>query len=350
MPANLTPQYHAAEEAYRRATTIEDKIEALKEMLAVIPKHKGTERLQGDIKRRLAKLKEEGQRKAKSGGYNPFHVEKQGAGQVVLVGYPNTGKSSLVGTLTRAKVKVADYPFTTAIPAAGMMPYEDILIQLVDTPPLTPEGIPAGLLNTLRGGDLLLLVMDIADPDCLEQLEGMFNLLIEKKVILEQDSKTKSAETVAAEKAEEGSEITDVYGLEEDQFGRRFLPYLIIANKIDAEGSAENIKILQELLPGVMINTVSMRQEDSYEALKKEIFNALQIIRIFTKAPGKQADLETPFVLKKGGTVLDLAFSIHRDFPERLKNARVWGSSRFDGQTVSRDYILEDRDIVELNV
>lgn len=342
MPANLTPQYHAAEEAFRRAVTIEEKIEALQEMLSVIPKHKGTERLQGDIKRRLAKLREEGQRKAKSGGYNPFHVEKQGAGQVVLVGYPNTGKSSLVTTLTRAKLKIADYPFTTAIPAAGMMPYEDILIQLVDTPPITPDGLPPGLLNTIRSGDLLLLVTDASSPDCLEQLEAMFAILIEKKVIREQKSNLQETDNSGDPKPEMETA--------EDQFGRRIIPYLVAATKMDLEESEENMKILRELMPGLTLNTVSTNEVGMLDSLREAIFHALQIIRIFTKAPGKPADMETPFVLKKGGTILDLAFSIHRDFPNRLKNARVWGSSRFDGQTVSRDYVLEDRDIVELNV
>ncbi|MEW5920094.1 MAG: GTPase [Bacillota bacterium] len=341
MPANLTPQYHAAEEAYRRAVTIEEKIEALQEMLAVIPKHKGTDRLQGDIKRRISKLREEGQKKARTGGYNPFHVEKQGAGQVVLVGYPNTGKSSLVAALTRAKVKIADYPFTTAIPTAGMMPYEDILIQMVDTPPLTPEGMPPGLLNTLRGGDLLLLVVDAGSPDCLEQLEEMLSLLILKKVILEKNSGGRM------EQGDRG-EDEDRQGM--DLFGRRYLPYLVAATKMDLPESTENIKIIRELMPELPLTSVSVEGNVALDSLRDAVFHALQIVRIFTKAPGKPPDMETPFVLKKGGTVLDLAYNIHRDFPNRLKNARVWGSARFDGQIVSRDYILEDRDIVELNV
>ena len=184
MPANLTPQYYEAEEKYRKASTPEDKIAALQEMLATIPKHKGTEKLQADLKRRLSQLREESQQKKKAKStYNPFHVEKQGAGQVVLTGYPNTGKSALVATLTRAKVKVADYPYTTTIPAAGMMPYEDILIQLVDTPPFTADNVPAGLMGTLRNADLLLITIDLSSGECLEQLEASLSLLEERGVI-----------------------------------------------------------------------------------------------------------------------------------------------------------------------
>jgi hypothetical protein len=121
MPANLPPQYIEAEEVYRRAKTAAEKIAALEDMLAVIPKHKGTEKLQADIKRRLARLRDESEKKAKAGRRDPFLVERHGAGQVAVVGFPNVGKSALVGAFTRAKVEVAPYPFATAFPVAGMM-------------------------------------------------------------------------------------------------------------------------------------------------------------------------------------------------------------------------------------
>mgnify|MGYP000947171359 FL=1 len=330
MPANLTPQYHAAEEAYRKASTLEEKIEALQEMLAVIPKHKGTEKLQADIKRRLAKLRDEGEKKAKSSRFNPFFVEKQGAGQAVLVGYPNVGKSTLLAALTKAKPKIADFPFTTSVPLAGMMPYKDILIQLVDTPPLNAEGAPPGLLNVLRGGDLLLVVVDAGSDMCLEQIEGTLSFLSEKRII-----------RTAGEKASE-----DETGLS----GRRYIPYLVIINKMDLPGSKDNVDILKELLPEVPFICISAAEKEELNSLKKQIFQSLNIIRVYTKAPGKQPDMDTPFVLKKGDTVLDLAYNIHRDFPKLLKNARVWGSAKFEGQSVPRDYTLEDGDIVELNV
>jgi len=317
MPANLTPQYYEAEEKYRKASTPEDKIAALQEMLATIPKHKGTEKLQADLKRRLSQLREESQQKKKAKStYNPFHVEKQGAGQVVLTGYPNTGKSALVATLTRAKVKVADYPYTTTIPAAGMMPYEDILIQLVDTPPFTADNVPAGLMGTLRNADLLLITIDLSSGECLEQLEASLSLLEERGVI------DPTGESPVA------------------------VPYLLLGTKADHPEANANWEILRELRPDVEIMPLSINAD--LTKLQKLIFKQLGVIRIYSKAPGKKPDLERPFILKTGSTVVDLAYAIHRDFPKRLKSALVWGSARFDGQAVSRDYVLHDRDIVEL--
>ncbi|HOL18134.1 MAG TPA: 50S ribosome-binding GTPase [Bacillota bacterium] len=323
MPANLTQQYHHAEERYRQAKTTEEKLKALQEMMAVIPKHKGTEKLQADIKRRIARLKEEGQKKKQSkGGYNPFGVEKQGAGQIVLAGYPNCGKSALVGALTRAKVKVADYPFSTPLPVSGMMPYEDIYIQLVDTPPLTSDNVPPGLLGTFREADALLLVIDCSTPECLDQLEGLLEVLQEREVI---------------DLSEEGEIIAPV-------------PFMVLAAKIDKAGSEDNLEVLRQLRPELEIAPVSAYRSDTLEPLKEKLFALLNIIRIYGKAPGRPAEMEQPFILRKGSTVLDFAGMVHKDFPQRLKSALVWGSSRFDGQAVPRDYVLEDRDVVELQL
>lgn len=329
MPANLTPEYYAAEEAFKKASSIEEKIEALQEMLSVIPKHKGTEKLQGDLRRRLSKLREESQKKPQKSTYNPFLIEKQGAGQVVMVGHPNTGKSSLITALTRAKAKVANYPFSTTIPLAGMIPYENIHIQLIDTPPYIPAGTPAGLLDAVRRGDMLLVLIDSSSDECLEQLEETLSFLEEKKVIRKVD--------------EEDTE-------DEESTGVKYLPYLLVANKADIADSEANMEIIAELKPHLSLLPISAAQEIGLEELKRAIYEKLEIIRVYTKAPGKEPDLEEPFVLKKGKTVLDLAESIHRDFPERLKNARVWGSAKFDGQAVPREHILEDGDIVELNI
>lgn len=321
MPANLTPQYHEAEEKFKAAQSPEEKMAALKDMLSTIPKHKGTEKLQADIKKRMANVKKESQKKKSRSTFNPFHVEKHGAGQVVLAGYPNTGKSTLVTSLTRAKTKVADYPFATTVPIAGMIPFEDIHIQLVDTPPITEEMVPAGILMTYRGGDALLIVIDVHTGACLEQLEGCLQLLTEKKIIAPPGEKR----------------------------GPTHVPYLILANKADLPGSEENMEALQELRPDVSFVSLSSLTEQQ-DSLKEKIFTMLDIVRVYSKTPGKPADMEKPFTLKRGGTVLDFAYAVHRDFPDKLKNALVWGSSRFDGQAVPKDYVLQDKDVVELQV
>lgn len=324
MPANLTPQYYDAEEAFKKAVSVEEKIAALEEMLAVIPKHKGTEKMQADLKKRLSKFRQEGMKKAKTSRVDPFNIERQGAGQVALLGFPNTGKSSFLVAMTRARPKVAEYPFTTTIPLAGMMPYEDIFIQLVDTPPVTEEIIPAGLSGTLRNADILLVLVDAANDDCLEQLEFCLNYLKEKNIVRE----------VTA---------PGVRGVSPDKV-------LVLASKADLPESADNMQIIKELGPGgIELFPISTKTGQGLEGLREKIFQTLGVIRAYTKIPGKEPDLKTPFILKRGSTVLDLAETIHRDLPRLMKNARVWGSARYDGQSVMRDYVISDRDIVEIS-
>jgi len=324
LPANLTPQYYKAEENFKKAATTVEKIAALEEMLAVIPKHKGTEKMQADLKKRLSKLREEGRKKAKTGRTDPFWVEKQGAGQVVLLGYPNTGKSSLLAALTRARPKVAEYPFTTTLPLTGMMNYQDILIQLVDTPPITEELVPDGLTGTLRNADALLILADAGSDNCLEQLVACYTYLTEKKIVLRDIP-------------------VGTRGIAPDRC-------LALATKADLDGCSENIQIMNELGPPELeIIPVSAITGLGLERLREKIYNLLRVIRVYTKMPGKAPDMKTPFILKKGSTVLDLAENIHRELPRLMKNVRVWGSARYDGQSVNRDYQLCDRDIVEIN-
>ncbi|MBS3978001.1 MAG: 50S ribosome-binding GTPase [Syntrophomonadaceae bacterium] len=323
MPANLTPQYYIAEEAYKKAASVEDKVAALEDMLAVIPKHKGTEKLQADIKSRLAKLRKEGEKKKTSARFDPFNIPKEGAGQVAVFGCPNTGKSSLVGSLTRAKVQVGDYPFTTTIPVTGMMPYENVMVQLVDLPPITADTHPPGLSGLLRRADAILLVVDASDGDCPEQVQIALDYLQAKRIIGSEP----------AQKRAEG------------------IPVLIAANKGDLPGSAGNAEIMRELIPAMPeLMLVSARTGINLEQLKNRLFQMIEVIRVYTRAPGKEADRTAPMVLPEGSSILDLAYLIHRDFPERLKGARIWGSAKFDGQSVPREYVLADHDVVELIV
>jgi len=324
MPANLTPQYYEAEEAFKNAKTKEEKIAALKEMLAVIPKHKGTDKLQADLKKKLSQIKKQDESKGGNVQDDPYLVEKQGAGQAVLLGFPNTGKSSIIKKLTNAKVEVANYPFTTNLPEPAMMPYEDIKIQLVDTPPLTRDGVPGPFLTTILNAELLLLIIDLSSDKCIDQLQDLLELLKNKRII--RDSVPDGVRAFSSDS------------------------YHIIAAKSDVKGSKENLKIINELFPDLKpLMTLSVENNENLSKFKKMLFNKLEIIRIYTKAPGKDPDLEKPFTLKKGATVHDFAQKIHRDIAKNLKRARVWGSARFDGQSVSKDYVLSDGDVVELH-
>ena len=325
-PANLTPQYHLAEERYRQAKTKEDKIVALEEMLAVIPKHKGTDHLQADIKRRIAKVRDEDEGKGISKAGDPFLIPKEGAAQVVLMGFPNTGKSALVGTLTRAKVTVAEYPFSTAMPVSGMMNFEDILIQLVDLPPVIAEEMPRGMAGTLRLADLVVITIDGSTDDCLDQFQGCLNHLNDRRII-------------------------EIPGENEGPNTKKAVAFLVILTKFDQVGAEERLKLVTELLPlGWRITTASVNQPELMTALRKTIFERLRIIRVYTKIPGKDPEMANPFVLQVGDSILEFAGKVHRDFPDKLKYAKVWGSAKFPGQSVERDFQLADRDIVELHL
>lgn len=326
MPANLTQQYYAAEEAYKKATTPEEKLAALEEMLATVPKHKGTEKIQADIKKRISRLRKEGSQTQGSGSRqeDPFYIEPQGAGQVLLLGAPNCGKSALVQSLTNAKTQVAEYPFATALPVPGMMKHEDVSIQLVDTPPFIAEGIPGNFSAAIRNSHMLALVIDLTDQDCIDHLSSMLEYLKEKRIL--RDEVPPGVRALTLDKV------------------------LVLANKADIAQWEEMIEMITELVPDCpTILPVSAVTGYNLDEFRSQTFQRLQVIRVYTKRPGKEPDLDRPFILPAHSTVLDLATSIHKDLAENLRTAKVWGSAKFDGQAVNHDYILSDKDIVELN-
>jgi ribosome-interacting GTPase 1 len=327
MPANLTPQYLEAEKRFRQAKTPAEKISALEDMLALIPKHKGTEKMQADLKRRLSKAREEAQRKGKAGARGfAYHVPREGAGQVVLVGPPNSGKSTLLAMLTNAEPEIAPYPFTTRKPLPGMMEFENIKIQLVDLPPLAPDWTEGWVFALVRNADLALVVVDLASDEVLDQVEQVRRQLAEHKIRLVGRAAQGSAEdAVAAKRA------------------------LLVGNKEDDEGAKERAALLSELALDWPFLTVSAASGSNLETLRRALYDSLGIVRVYTKSPGKKPDLEAPFVLKQGATVLDVAEAIHKDLAASLKFARVWGVDKFDGQRVTREYVVQDGDVIELH-
>ena len=327
MPANLTPQYLEAERRFRAAKTVEEKVAGIEEMLAVIPKHKGTEHIRGDLKRRLAKLRDEAEQARRHRGGFSFSVDREGAGQVVLVGPANAGKSALVAALTKAQTEIAEYPFTTRRPIAGMMPYINIQIQLVDLPAVSSEYMEPWVPSLVRPADLILLVADLSSPSVLESLEEVTGILERSKLAL----------------VPPGSPGPPV--------GWAHPWTLLVANKVDAPGAEETLEILRSVYnTRLPIHAVSAATGQGFEGLRRAIYDGLGIIRVYSKPPGKEPSMQSPVVIPKGSTVLEMAAEIHKDFAENLKFARVWGGTKFDGQRVQRDYVLQEGDIVELHV
>ena len=337
MPTNVTPEYKKAEEAYRKAREPKERLECLREMFRTIPKHKGTEHLQADIKTRIKQLSEELAGPKKGGRRSgPSHVVRhEGAAQLSLIGPPNAGKSSLHARLTGSHSDIGPYPYTTQLPVPGMLPYEDIHFQLVDLPPVSADFMEPWLVNALQPADGALLVIDVADPECLEQVPVILERLAEKKIYL-------TPEWPGLSETAEADETEDPFRLD--------LPTVLVANKSDLDPDPEEVEVLEELLglrfPAL---TVSAKTGDGLDELGSFLFKALEIVRVYTKTPGKKADTDKPFTVRRGGTVLDVAGLVHKDIAEGLKFARMWGTDVFDGQQVGPDHLVADGDLVELH-
>lgn len=328
MPTNLPPEYFELEKRYKLAKSPAEKADILEEILSVIPKHKGTDHLRADYRRQLSKLKSEARtQKGAVIQQSAFRIRREGAGQVVVVGAANVGKSMLVDTLTNASPEVSPAPYTTWTPTPGMMPIENVQVQLIDTPPLDREYIEPELIDLIRRSDMILIVVDLQTHP-VEQLETTVEILRENRIHpfhlkTEQDEKKIAS----------------------------FIPFFVLANKCDDESLDEICEIFCELLEVEWpMLSVSAKTGRNLDRLKQVVFKQLKIIRVYSKAPGEEPDYEHPFVMKQGGTVEEFAGKIHQDFMNDLKFARVWGSSAFDGQMVQRDYLLQDGDVVELKI
>ncbi len=334
MPANLTPEYRNAEKEYRAAATSAEKLTALEHMLATIPKHKGTDKLQGDLKRRISRLKNASRGSAGTRHLDIFAVERSGAGQVVLLGTPNVGKSAVVAATTKATVQVTDYPFATAVPVPGMMPFEDIKIQLVDLPPITAEHMPAGMMGTIRSADIVAVVVSLGDDDPLSQVQISLDGLHGRGVTL---VNTPEVPEMPAPQGPDDKPLFPIRGF-------------ILATHLDSPVAPDNLQALQDLYADqLQVRAVSCTSGENLDQLKAYLFEFLNVVRVYSKVPGKKADKKDPFVLPRGSTVLDLAGAVHRDLPDQLRYARIWGADTYPGQTVQRHHVLSDADVIELH-
>lgn len=333
MPANLPPQYYELEREYKAEKDPREKLRLAEELLKIMPKHKGTDKLQGEMKSKISKLKKqiEGGGSSKAHGARQVqahdHIEKEGAGQIILIGPPNSGKSSLVDILTHAKPLVADYPYTTREPLTGMMDYDTVQLQLIDTPPISHELYENYLSGLIRNADLVVLVADLESPKFIDDLKFIIEKLDEKRIILKNNR--------------------------EDQPEDARLSYrktVICAHKEYEDENGAKQAQLAELFPGFPMVATSIIDDESLENFKKTVFEALDVIRVYTKPVGHEADFKDPIILPIGGNVEEAALTIHKDFAQRLKFAKIWGEGKFDGQRVQSDFVLSDKDIIEFHV
>lgn len=330
MAANLTPQYLDAEARYRAAKTPEDQLAALEEMWRELPKHKSSEKLQAELKKKLSAARKAVQHASHktTTQVDPFSIPKSGAGQVALLGTPNVGKSSIVGGLTHAHVKIADYPFATAIPVPGMVPYEDVQVQLVDTPPVTADHVPTGFTGLWRAADALLIVADLTSGSLLDDVETCVRHLAERRIELVDGPRQRPTELEQPLK----------------------VPGLAVANKVDAAGAADNLEVLRELWgERLRIEPLSTRDPEHMARLPALLYALIRVIRVYAKPPGRKPDLEEPFILPAGATIHELAHKIYRGRELRIISARIWGHGVAAGQNVQLDHVLCDKDVVEIH-
>jgi small GTP-binding protein len=304
MPANLPPQFFELQKKLNRTKEVQEKIEILQEMLAICPKHKGTERVQEEIKKKIAKLKKTQPKKLKR--EEIYFVKKEGAGQILVLGFPNSGKTSLINLLCNTNFKVADYPFTTQLPTPGMLKYENVLIQIVDTPPITKDFKPGWLKNLARQADSILVLINLeSDPE--NQLKEIEEILNEWKIEKEK--------------------------------------IFFVGNKIDLEKGKENFEKIKNSFE---IFGISAKEKIGIEELKKKIFESLKIIRVYSKEPKKEVDFENPFILKKGTKLIDLVKEINEEWVGKFKGAKLYEKDLKNFKIVGRERILEDGDVVEI--
>jgi len=389
MPTNLPAE---AKHKWKEVSATRDpkeKLRLLREFLSLVPKHKGTSKLCAQVKRQMAALRREIEesKRRKTGSGPKYFVEKEGAAQIVILGSTKVGRSSLLASLTNAKVEVSDYPFTTRKPVPGMLQHQDIQLQLVEAPALiegSAEGEAWGLqtLALARNSDGLILMVDLSKKPS-EQLELILNELGKARILVQKPRVRVEIERkhvgfglrITLIGSLVGCTLKDVekllkeYGIRdasvkihgkatiddvEDAVFENvaYRPAIVVANKLDVESAETNLKALETYVNGKLrVIPVSCKTGTNIEKLGEELFKSLEIIRVYTKEPNRREPSPKPFILKRGATVLDVAKLIHSDFVKQFSYAKVWSKRlRFSPQKVGFSFVLDDGDVVEIRL
>lgn len=333
MPANLPPEYYDAQRRYSSASEPDEKLDALEDMLSLLPKHKGTDKIQADIRRRISDVKEEKKKKKKKQQQRKkqrsITIEREGSGQIMLLGPPNSGKTSILNEFSALDRKTGDYPFTTREPYPGMVQYKNVDIQLVDFPPLTTDYVPDWVNPLLRGSDGFAMVIDPTMDQCLEDLEEMLDILRDEKII--PSWRTSQLPPISA--------------------GTLVQPTVLIANKMDKENAEEKLDVLRELYQDDEFDPLllSLETGEGKDKLLEEIWNLLGKIRVYSRPEGGDPDYTSPYTIEEDSTVMEFARKVHRDFANNLQYAKVWNHPEaYEGQRVPRDHKLVDEEEVQL--
>ncbi len=331
MPANLPPHYYELERQFNKETDPHEKLRLAKELLALMPKHKGTDKLQAEMKAKISKLKKQAEEGGKGHGAHRVdlhsHIEKEGAAQVIMIGPPNTGKSSLLESVTHAKPLIGEYPYTTREPLTGMMTFETVHFQLIDTPAISDQQFPTYLPNLIRQSDLVAMIGDVSNPDPVSEFDLILKLLEEKAINLTPDPPEK---------------------VENPHFS--YKKTIVIANKFLDDESGAGLARLKQRFPDFVIVPTSILDDDSLNNFKAAVFASMNIIRVYTKRIGHDVEYIDPIILPIGGTVEEAAVNLHKDFAYKLQFAKVWGKGKFEGQRVKNNFVLSDGDIIEFHI
>jgi ribosome-interacting GTPase 1 len=332
MPANLPPQYYDLEREFKKETDPHEKLRLAKELLAMMPKHKGTDKLQAELKAKISKLNKQiqggGDKKHGARQADPHtHIPKEGAAQIIMIGPPNSGKSTILDALTNSKPLIGDYPYTTREPLTGMTDFDTIHFQLIDTPPISEEYFESYMPNLIRQADIVLLVVDVSNPGFGERIDALVDKLAERRIKLTSNL----------------SECPDDPRI-------CYKKTIVAAHKFLDENGDVGLEKIKKDCPGFKIVPTSVLDDDSMNNLNQTIFDLLGIIRIYTKRIGHEADYNDPIILPVGGTVEDAAKVLHKDFAYKLQFAKVWGEGKFEGQKVKNSFKLSDKDIIEFHI